>query len=217
MSEQIPAPDNKQEYRQKLGVGLILMMIGLYILDQVTKLYIVFNFRPPSFIIDSEGARSFLDQVTVIDGFLNIVRVHNTGVAFGFGNGEPWSVYVFLAVPVIAIALFTFLYRKGFFNTKWLKVAFALLIVGILGNLTDRLIQGFILNTRLSVKMDFWDCIKAGHVIDFIDVRIPFIDWHWPAFNVADSCICIAAVIFLISSFTMSNSDASQPKEQPPQ
>lgn len=199
---------------RSLGWWLVAMMIGLYILDQVTKLYIVYNFNRPTFVIGQGIFEYKLDTVPVIEGLLNIVRVHNTGVAFGFGNGTSWASYVFLVVPVIAIILFVFLFRKGFFNTIWLKLAWALLLVGVCGNLTDRLIQGFILKYQLSADMTLWDCIRYGYVVDFIDVKIPWIDWHWPAFNVADSCICIAAVIFLVSSFFVSSAEKGEPSEQ---
>ncbi|MCB5520851.1 signal peptidase II, partial [Erysipelatoclostridium ramosum] len=75
----------------------------------------------------------------------NITRVHNTGVAFGLGNGTVWSSYLFLAVPVLAIVVLVVLYRKNLFHTAWLTLAYVLLLAGVAGNLTDRLIQGFLI------------------------------------------------------------------------
>ena len=65
---------------------------------------------------------------------------------------------------------------------RWRDVSLALLLAGILGNLTDRLLY--------------------GHVIDFLlfDLHIPYAH-PWPAFNVADSCISVAVVLFIIHSF----------------
>jgi signal peptidase II len=192
-----------------LSLKLVLLIVGLYLIDQVTKLLIVWKFDAPSYqgiLGQPETHRYVVDTVPVIDNFLNIVRIHNTGVAFGMGNGTAWSSYVFLAVPVLACAILIYMFRKGFFSTTVLRVAWALLIAGILGNLTDRLIQGFIYNAQYAhSQLKFAACILSGYVVDFIDVTIPFINYRWPAFNIADSCICIAAALFIISSFKSSS------------
>lgn len=193
------SPTTTEKPKSGLLKKLVCLIIGLYVLDQVTKLLIVFNFEQPVLQFSSEGGRRIWDTIPVIDGYLNIVRVHNTGVAFGFGNGTAWSSYVFLAIPIIAIIALIWGYRKQFFSTLWMKIAWAFLLAGIFGNLTDRLIQGFLLN--ISHLLTFWERVMSGYVVDFIDVTIPVINYKWPAFNVADSCICIAAGIFLICSF----------------
>ncbi|MFA7344381.1 MAG: signal peptidase II, partial [Terrimicrobiaceae bacterium] len=69
---------------------------------------------------------------------------------------------------------------KGAFSGVPAKIAAALLVSGILGNLTDRLL--------------------LGHVVDFLDVILPWYG-HWPAFNIADSCICTAAALFILDGF----------------
>jgi signal peptidase II len=63
-----------------------------------------------------------------------------------------------------------------------------LLIAGIIGNITDRL--------------------RLGHVVDFLDFQLA--GYHWPSFNVADSCICVAAGLFLLSSFQPPSPKSSQ-------
>ncbi len=194
-------PDTKNIPRQ-LTAGLLILIIGLYIFDQVTKLLIVFNFDLPAPRVTSAGFMIASDTVPVIDGIFNIVRVHNTGVAFGMGNGTAWSSYVFMLVPITAMCILCWAFRKGFFNTSLLRIGWALLLAGVAGNLTDRLVQGFILNHQyLNGTNSFWDCLTGGYVVDFVDITIPWINYTWPAFNVADSCICIAAVLFIISSF----------------
>jgi signal peptidase II len=70
--------------------------------------------------------------------------------------------------------------RRGCFLDAPSRLGAALLASGIVGNLTDRLLHGY--------------------VVDFLDVILPWYG-HWPAFNVADSCICVAAFLFLISGF----------------
>lgn len=142
-----------------------------------------------------------MDSFPVIEGFFNIVRVHNNGVAFGIGNGNTWASYVFLIVPVLALFILYKLLKKGFFSTALLRLSAALLFSGILGNLTDRLTQGFALPG--ASELGFWTNFSRGYVVDFIDVIVPFTNgYHWPSFNIADSCITIAAILLFIGSFT---------------
>lgn len=190
-------------YPMKVGKVLFFVILSLYLVDQLTKGLIVHYFALPMYPFPGTNGGMIIDQVPVIDNFFSIIRIHNTGVAFGMGNGTEWASYVFLAIPIIAGSLLYVLYRRGFFNTIWLRIAWALITVGILGNLTDRLIQGFLLPG--AGMRGFWENLLNGYVVDFLDVGpIPWTNgWHWPAFNVADSCICIAAAIFFISSFFM--------------
>ena len=174
---------------------LLFLTLPLYVLDQVTKFWTIHTFQPPWV----EHAAS----IKVVEDFFLLVRVHNQGVAFGFGNGTAWAPIVFLLVPVIALTLLRFFWKKGVFNHPLSRVAVALLLCGITGNLTDRLVQGFLLEEFQTGS--FWQRLSAGYVVDFIAVKLPLYDmivpssggW-WPAFNVADSCICIAAVLLFI-------------------
>lgn len=148
--------------------------------------------------VDALNKLRELEPISFLDGTMNITRVHNTGVAFGLGNGTVWSSYLFLAVPVLAIVVLVVLYRKNFFHTAWLKLAYVLLLAGVAGNLTDRLIQGFLI--PYEQQHGFFTKLMNGYVVDFIDVTIPLFNYRWPAFNVADSCIFVAAIIFFIAS-----------------
>ena len=93
--------------------------------------------------------------------------------------------------------------RRGCFLDAPSRIGAALLASGIVGNLTDRLVQGFLLEDFKDAS--FWERLSQGYVVDFIAIKIPFYDklvpssggW-WPAFNVADSCICIAAVLLFL-------------------
>jgi signal peptidase II len=151
----------------------------------------------------------------LIKGVLHWVRVHNQGVAFGFGNGSSWAPVVFLVVPVLALALIRWCWVKGVFRHPLSKIAVALLLCGIFGNLTDRLVQGFLLQEYAGDP--FWTRLSMGYVVDFILVKLPLYGrlvpssggW-WPAFNVADSCICIAAALLFIGSW---REDAGKAKE----
>ncbi len=185
-----PAAESKKEWR--IGWILLFLTLPLYVLDQWSKFWIVARFPEPE-----PGRFSSGVEDPVIDGFFNLVRVHNQGVAFGFGNGSDWAPIVFLAVPFIALVLITLGLKKDFFIGNWGKVAVGLLLCGIFGNLTDRLIQG----SRLSYMegQPLWERLKAGYVVDFLDFTIPLVNYRWPSFNVADSCIFVAAFVLFFT------------------
>jgi signal peptidase II len=174
---------------------LLFLTFPLYVLDQVTKFWTIRTFTPPWVKPSS--------SIEVVEDFFHFVRVHNQGVAFGFGNGSSWAPIVFLVVPLIALTLIRIFWKKGAFDHPLSKVAVALLLCGIFGNLTDRLVQGFLLEEFKDAS--FWQRLSEGYVVDFLAFKLPLYDkivpssggW-WPAFNVADSCICVAAVLLFI-------------------
>jgi signal peptidase II len=144
---------------------LLLLTLPLYILDQITKFLVLSNI--PTHV-----------TIEVIPGFFNLVQVHNTGAAFGMMKDNNWFFIGLASVAIVAVAVMA---RRGCFLDAPSRIGAALLASGIVGNLTDRLLHGY--------------------VVDFLDVILPWYG-HWPAFNVADSCICVAAFLFLISGFT---------------
>ena len=143
---------------------LLFVTLPLYLLDQVTK-WLVLRF------ISTD------EFVPVIPGFFYLVQVHNTGAAFGMLKDNNLFFMLLATVALILVAVFA---RRGAFADAPSRFGAALLVSGVLGNLTDRILHGY--------------------VVDFLDVVLPWYG-HWPAFNVADSAICIAAFRFLISGF----------------
>ena len=142
------------------------LTLPLYALDQTTKYLVLQSF-------------DLYQQKEIIPGFFSLVHITNTGAAFGkFRNNNAFFIVLSCVALVVAAIL---LVKRGPANS-WRRVALGLLIAGILGNLTDRLIH--------------------GHVIDFLlfNLHIPLAN-PWPAFNVADSCICIAVGCFIVHSF----------------
>ena len=176
----------------KLSTALLTVSLPLYILDQVTKWWIVLS--------KEEGVVH-----PVIPGFFNIMRVHNQGVAWGMGNGTSWAPILFLLILPVALIGISILWKKGLFPGKLGLTSYILLVAGILGNLTDRLLQGFWLEQPADAS--FMDKLLDGYVVDFLDVTIPFINYRWPTFNVADSCIVVAAVCLFLTSFFEEDDD----------
>jgi signal peptidase II len=127
----------------------------------------------------------------VIPDVFSLVNVTNNGAAFGsFKDNNTFFIVLSCIAFVVVLAL---LLRRR--SADMLRdVSLSLLLAGIMGNLTDRFVH--------------------GHVIDFLvfDLHIPFrIFRPWPAFNVADSCICIAVVCFIIHSFKKPRETAENP------
>lgn len=108
--------------------------------------------------------------------FLNVVMVWNRGISFGLFQHMENSHYVFAAVAaLISVLLIVWMVK----NKNLLPgIALGLIIGGAMGNIIDRL--------------------RFGAVVDFIDVY--FDSYHWPAFNVADSAVCIGALLLIIDS-----------------
>ncbi len=187
----------------KLLPLLLKISLPLIVLDQITKWWVVLNMRQPYVFVDGikEGNRlaDGSDQIVAIDGLLNISRVHNQGVAFGLGNGSAWAPIVFMIVPFLALILVSVLWKKQIF-TGISRLSAPLLVAGVIGNLIDRLFQGFWFPGLADAS--FWKRLSEGYVVDFIDITVPFTNgYHWPSFNVADSCICIAATLLFLSAF----------------
>ena len=109
--------------------------------------------------------------------YFNIVRAWNTGVSFSmFNNYGNVGVYVLSAVAIGVVA--TLVNWLRYEKSTIMQVAIGMIIGGALGNVIDRL--------------------RLGAVFDFLDFHIG--DSHWPAFNVADSFICIGAGLIILSS-----------------
>jgi signal peptidase II len=152
---------------------ILFLSLPLYAFDQWTK-QLVLRF------IDPDRPR------IVISAFFSLVNVTNTGAAFGsFRNNN--SLFIIISFVALLIVVTLLVRRRP--SNLWLDVSLALLLAGILGNLTDRL--------------------RHGHVIDFLlfDLHLPYAH-PWPAFNVADSCISIAVVLFVVHSFRKQKSSA---------
>ena len=154
---------------------LLLISLPLYALDQATKWWIVNNFAPH-------------EQRTVIPDFFDLCYFMNTGAAFSIGTGKNLFFIILSFVALIGVLVY---YARGAFREPLNRWGTVFLVAGILGNLTDRIVH--------------------GHVVDFLlfDLHVRFAN-PWPAFNVADACILTAVGLFILASFIYS------PEKQPP-
>lgn len=148
---------------------LWILAVIVYAADQLTKLWITATFpRMPTYGL-AEGA------IEVIPGFFHLVHVGNTGAAWSMFSGQGLLLASLACATLIAI----FFWRRALgLHERSAQVAFGLLCGGIVGNLTDR--------------------IRFGYVIDFIDLH--FGSYVYPTFNVADSGICIGVILYLWQS-----------------
>jgi signal peptidase II len=114
---------------------------------------------------------------SIIKGFLSLIMAENTGAAFGIAAGRR---LLLIATSIIALAGVIAIFIFGHVRQRLVQVALALFAAGVAGNLYDRI-------------------FNDGRVRDFIDV----VYWpgvHWPAFNLADSMLCISVALLIIST-----------------
>jgi len=117
------------------------------------------------------------EQIPVIEGFFNLMLIYNRGAAFGlFANLSPefaWIFFIFTTSLVLAVVAYLWWRLPG--DQTLAAMGFSLIFTGAVGNLIDR--------------------VRLGEVVDFLDFHVG--RYHWPAFNVADSLVCLGAGFLL--------------------
>jgi len=125
-----------------------------------------------------QKAFSYGEHLTVTS-FFDLVRYHNEGAAFSFlANAGGWQKWFFTAITAVAVIVITYLLIKHYAE-KLFCTGLALVLGGAIGNLYDRL--------------------TLGYVVDFLYFHID--ELYWPAFNVADSAICVGVALLVLDSF----------------
>jgi len=156
---------NRKDIFWKLGY--LAVAGGVFMIDQMTKAWAVRQLR-------------FGGDRPIISGFLNLAYAENPGVAFSMldnhGDSGRWGLSI---VAFVAAALVLYFFWRTPRSDDRILGSLALLLAGIVGNVTDR--------------------IRLGFVVDFIDVQ--FGSWHYPTFNVADAAICVGAGLMIIDLF----------------
>ena len=113
------------------------------------------------------------EALPIIPGLFDLRRIHNTGAAWGmFAGGHLWLA--FLSIIMLAVLV---VFRRSFLGDSWIeRLCLGVIVGGIVGNLIDR--------------------VRLQYVVDFLDFY--WRDHHFPAFNIADSAICVGVGLYVV-------------------
>jgi len=128
-------------------------------------------------------------SLAVVKDFLSITHIRNAGVAFGLFASQPseYKALTFITVSTVAIVAILFIFHQTADAKRLVQIGLTLILSGAVGNLIDRVLH--------------------GEVIDFLDFQIR--GYHWPAFNLADSCITIGVGMMIIDLFQQGSHHSS--------
>jgi signal peptidase II len=132
---------------------------------------------------------SWLDlyETVAIIPYFNLTLAHNYGAAFSFlASAGGWQRWFFTILAIVVSVALTIWMKRLKAHARLEAISLALILGGAIGNVIDRVVHGY--------------------VIDFLDVYVG--SYHWPAFNIADSAICVGAVLLVFDSFR------SKPEQQ---
>ena len=128
------------------------------------------------------AAQTWIDPAASIElaPMLDLVIAYNTGAAFSIlSTAGGWQRWLFIGLAVAICAFIVHWLRDLPRGARWTPLALSLILGGAAGNVIDR--------------------VRIGAVVDFIDFHVG--GWHWPAFNVADSAICVGAALLVTGAF----------------
>jgi signal peptidase II len=162
----MPMQSNKKPF-----VIIALIAAAIIALDQYTKYLIC-------------AKLGLYGRIEVLPGFLDIIHIRNSGVAFGFlkGFGSQYKMLSLVCVGAVAVFLLGFLVSQVRREQKLQAFSLSLILGGAIGNFIDR--------------------FRIGEVVDFVDAHWQDI-YHWPAFNVADMAISTGIVLLLIDELLL--------------
>lgn len=148
--------------------------------------YVVLSIVSVVVLLLDQATKIYIDRtmdlhtsITVIENFFNITYVRNKGAAFSFLSSFSYRLPFFILVSLVAIVVILVVMARLRADQKFTAICLSLIFSGALGNLIDR--------------------VRLGEVIDFLDVH--WYGHHWPAFNVADSAICVGVFLLAIDMF----------------
>ncbi|HLP62386.1 MAG TPA: signal peptidase II [Candidatus Deferrimicrobium sp.] len=146
----------------------VLIFVLIIISDQVSKFFIKANFELQPYKV-----------IKVITDILTIRYVQNQGAVWGLFSDPSYSLIpkIITGFSIIALLIILYYFLKLKAECTWELMSLSFIIGGAVGNITDRIIQGY--------------------VVDFLDIKI--INYHWPTFNIADSFISIGVILLILS------------------
>ena len=134
-------------------------------------------------LVADQATKLYIDRsmllfqsIPVIDGLFNITYVRNKGAAFSFLSHASWRLPFFIAISAVAAAVIVMAFKRLRNDQRLAQASLAMIFSGAVGNLIDR--------------------VHRGEVVDFLDVY--WRTYHWPAFNVADSLICVGVALLAL-------------------
>ncbi|WP_354623351.1 signal peptidase II [Psychromonas sp. MME2] len=168
------------ETKENSGIRWLWLTAIVFIIDQVTKYWTVQALE--------------LHESYQVFSFFHFTYARNYGAAFSFlSDAGGWQKYLFTGIAVVVSAYLIYALKKNSATQRWSNIAFALILSGAIGNVTDRLL--------------------FGYVVDFLDFDLGF--YRWPTFNVADISIFIGAAMMILESlFTDNNKKESSESDE---
>jgi signal peptidase II len=169
-------PVSRQPIAGSLSIPWLLISLVVVIFDQFTKDLVVQN------LIEFQ-------RINLLP-MLDLVRFHNTGAAFSFlANAGGWQHWLFTGIAIaVSVGIIWYQWVLPAKGCRTLALGLALILGGAIGNVIDRLVQGY--------------------VVDFILVY--YGDWSWPAFNVADSAITVGVALIIFDSLFLERKRTAQ-------
>lgn len=168
------------KHRAAWRIAYLFAAFGIYMVDQASKAWAVHRLRSG-------------ESMTLISGLLDLTYAENPGIAFGqLQEGGTFGRWFFVVLAILAALAVLFYFFRTVRNDDRILGACALLLAGIVGNLTDR--------------------ARLGHVIDFI--LLHYKTFQWPVFNVADMSICAGAFLLIYDMFRKDRTQDSGARAQ---
>ncbi len=165
-----PPPGGIAHWKMSLAI-----VLGWLAIDHATKFWAIAVLKPEWWGRAEPTAAMWANRpdIPIIPGLLRFVYAENTGAAFSMLYGRVTLLGI---ISLVAIAGLVWFWRQLPAGEKWGRAAVALIVSGAIGNMIDR--------------------FARGYVVDFIDAY--WGQYHWPTFNIADSCICVGAGILAV-------------------
>ena len=116
------------------------------------------------------------ERIAVWDPWFGLLSHRNRGAAWGMLEGQMWLFFVVTIAVIAGIIYFNHTEAKG---NSFLQISLGVLLGGAIGNFIDRML--------------------LGEVVDFVDILIPFINYHFPIFNVADMALTFGVILIFIA------------------